>query len=225
VLCTSIPFTFTDPGPDNQLGTGDERAFQTFDRAASAASDRVYTNPETNNDDYHTVEVALNRRFSGKWMLLTSVGHTWRHQGSAAYRPADRLWVDEHGGESTTIWNYKLIGRYSLPYDIGLSGSWKLQSGEQWGRTVSVRFPGDGTRTVRVEPSNTNRAPAVSIIDFRLDKSFRFGRFGKLTGMVDVFNAPNYGTVTDYRTTTVNYREVTGILDPRIVRVGLRFDF
>jgi hypothetical protein len=220
----TVPFTFVDLGPDNAANTGDETTFRTFDRTASAASDRVYTNPEQNNDDYHTMEVALNRRFSNGWMLLTSFGHTWRHQGTANYRPADRLWLDDNGQESTTLWNYKLIGRYTLPLDIGVSGSWKLQSGEQWGRTASVRFPNDGTRTVRVEPMNANRAPSVSIIDFRFDKSFRF-RGTRLTGMVDIFNAANYGTVTDYRETTVNYREVTGILDPRVVRFAVRFSF
>jgi hypothetical protein len=43
--------------------------------------------------------------------------------------------------------------------------------------------------------------------------------------MVDIFNAANYGIVTDYRETTVNYREVTSILDPRVVRFGVRFNF
>ena len=39
--------------------------------------DRLYTNPEGNDADFQTVEVALNRRFSGKWMVLTSAGYTW----------------------------------------------------------------------------------------------------------------------------------------------------
>jgi hypothetical protein len=221
----TVPFSFIDPGPDNSVATtADNQTIATFDRPASAGSDRVYTNPEGNNDDFHTVEVALNRRFSGRWMLLTSFGYTWRYQGTANYRPFDRLFLDENGQEQTTLYNYKLIGRYTLPFDIGLSGSWKLQSGVQWGRTVSVRFPGDGTRTVRVEPSNANRAPQVSIIDFRFDKSFRM-RNTRLTAMVDIFNAANYGTVTGFRQTTVNYREVTGILDPQVVRFGVKFNF
>jgi hypothetical protein len=170
------------------------------------------------------MEVALNRRFSNGWMVLTSFGYTWRFDGTANYRPADRLYLNEDGREETTIYNYKLIGRYTMPWDIGFSGSWKLQSGIQWGRTASVRFPGDGTRTVQVEPENANRAPNVSIVDFRLDKSFRI-KGTRLTGMMDVFNALNYGTVTNFRQTTVNYQEVTGILDPRIVRFGIRFEF
>jgi hypothetical protein len=221
----TVPFTFVDPGPDNSLATaGDNRTFSTFDRPSSAPTDRVYTNPDGNNDDFHTVEFALNRRFSGRWMLLTSFGYTWRSLGTANYRPVDRIWLNENGQESTTLYNYKLIGRYTMPFDIGFSGSWKLQSGAQWARTVSVTFPGDGARTVAVEPSNSNRAPNVSIIDFRFDKSFRF-RNTRLTAMLDIFNAANYGTVTAWRSTTVNYQEVTGILDPRVVRFGVRFNF
>jgi hypothetical protein len=44
--------------------------------------------------------------------------------------------------------------------------------------------------------------------------------------MVDVFNATNLGTVTNFATTTgAQYKRVIGILDPRIVRFGIRYDF
>jgi outer membrane receptor protein involved in Fe transport len=218
----TIPITITDPGPDNRPGTGDERTFATFDRPATADSDRVYTNRY--DSDYHTIEMGLNRRFANGWMVLTSFGYTWRFEGTEDYRPFDRFFVDENGQEQTTLYHYKLIGRYTLPLDIGLSASWKYQSGQQWGRTISVTLPGDSTRTIRVEPLNANRAPDVSIIDFRLDKSFRV-KGTRLTAMVDVFNAANAAPVTSWRTTTVNYKEVTGILDPRIVRFGVRFEF
>jgi hypothetical protein len=235
----TVPITITDPGPDGRLNTGDEQTFQTFDRSAGLGEDRVYTNPEDNNADFHNVEFAVNRRFSGKWMLLTSFGYTWStmlHDSTGygrffSYRPARRLFGD-NGIETSTVWNYKVIGRYTLPLDIGLSGSWKVQSGQNYGRTISVPFPGDGTQTVRVEPITANRYPTVGILDFRLDKSFRFGSVGKLTAQVDVFNLANSGTVTAFRQTTAGsggygtlYREVTGILDPRIVRFGIRYDF
>ena len=41
----------------------------------------------------------------------------------------------------------------------------------------------------------------------------------------DGFNLTNSGTITNFRTTTVNYREVTELLSPRIFRVGFRWDF
>ena len=234
----TVPFTIVDRGPDNITGTGDDQTFQTFDRPASIGSDRVWTNPEDNKADFSTVEVALNRRFQGKWMLLTSFGYTWLNQihGSSttfsatqaqnySYRPSDRLFGD-NGFETSTLWNYKIIGRYSLPFDVGFSGSWKVQSGGNWGRSLSVAFPGDGTRTVRVEPVTANRGETVQILDFRFDKTIRFGRFGRTTLMVDAFNLTNAGTVTTFRNATgATYKEVTALLDPRIVRFGVRFDF
>ena len=65
----NVPITITDPGPDNVLGTGDEQTFQTFDRLASVGQNRVFTNPEGYDADFNTVEVALNRRMLGNWML------------------------------------------------------------------------------------------------------------------------------------------------------------
>ena len=128
--------------------------------------------------------------------------------------------------ETSTLWNYKVIGRYTMPWEIGLSGSWKVQSGRQWGRNTSVPFPGDGSQSVRFEEVTANRAPTVAILDFRVDKTFRIGRFGQLTGQVDVFNALNNGTVVNFATTTgASFKRVLGILDPRIVRFGLRYSF
>jgi hypothetical protein len=250
----TVPFTYVDRGPDATLGTADDTTMQLLDRPATIGSDRVYTNPgdPEHKADFHTVEVGVNRRFQGRWMVLSSFGYTWLNQvhdetsptgatavagntrvnggGDYNYRPAQLMFGD-NGYETSTIWNYKIVGRYVMPYDIGLSGSWKVQSGYQWGRTTSVPFPGDGAQNIRVEPVTSHRAPNVAILDFRFDKSFSFGKFGKLTGMVDVFNATNSGVVTNFRTTTGTsptantYQEVIALLDPRIVRFGVRFDF
>ncbi len=101
-----------------------------------------------------------------------------------------------------------------------------MQSGQNYGRTINVAFPGDGARTIRVEPIDANRYPNISIFDLRLDKSFRLpSKGGKVTFQVDGFNLANSGAITLFRTTTVNYREVTETLAPRIFRVGVRWDF
>ncbi|MGE0816921.1 MAG: hypothetical protein AB7O28_26450, partial [Vicinamibacterales bacterium] len=209
----------------------------------SAPTNRVYTNPDgLDHSDFNTFEVALNRRFSGKWMLLTSAAVTLSNElpsmtsstsatgvagnlRSYFYRPS-QLRFGDNGYETLSTWNYKIVGRYVLPYDLGLSGSWKVQSGNQWGRATNVNFPGDGAQNVRMEEASANRAPTVAILDMRVDKSFRFGRFGKVTGQIDVFNLTNSGTVTVFRTLTgATFKEVLGILDPRVIRFGIRYDF
>ena len=129
-------------------------------------------------------------------MLLAGFGYTWSDQihdmvsptGVTAiagngripgdvdfyYRPSQRLFGDD-GREVTTGFGFKLTGRYVLPYDVGVSGSYRIQAGSQWGRTVSIPFPGDGTQNIRVEPVTSNRSPNVSLLDFRFDKGIRMG--------------------------------------------------
>lgn len=230
----TVPFTIADPGVDRVVGTADDQTFQTRALAIGTGTDRVYTNSEANNADFHTAEFALNRRFSGKWMLLTSFGYTWstmNHSASGArsfaYRPFDSLF-GEGGKETDTLWNYKVVGRYVLPYEIGFSGSWKVQSGFNYARTISVTMPVEGTRTIRVQPIDSNRYPSVAILDLRLDKSLDMGKFGKIQPMLDIFNIMNSGVPTSIRTTntaTAPFNDVTAILNPRVIRFGVRFTF
>ena len=143
-----------------------------------------------------------------------------------SFRPVDRLFGDEFGRETSTVWNYKVIGRYELPWGIGSSGSWRVQSGQNYGRTIAVH---DARRRRPRRPrraDHANRYPNISIFDLRLDKSFTLPKqAGKVTFQIDGFNLANSGAITLFRQTTVNYREVTETLAPRIFRVGFRWDF
>jgi hypothetical protein len=114
-----------------------------------------------------------------------------------------------------------------------------VQSGRNWGRvwsTPAALLPNAGTENIRVEPIDARRAPTVDILDFRVDKGFTLpNQFGRMVFMVDIFNALNRGTVTNFRmqtgTAVVNgetistFQEVLGLLDPRIVRFGFRYEF
>ena len=250
----NVPFNFLDPGPDGLTGTGDDQTVQLFGMAAGTGSNRVYGNPEKYGlpgyeADYHTVEFAVNRRLKDKWMLLTSFEHTWANAFvSPAQSSTSALGVIRHGNaflwnpnqrrfgrQDQTYWNFKLIGRYEMPWGIALAGSYKLQSGYNWARSTSVTIPNLGATTVAMEPLNSNRSPNVGIVDVRAEKSFKLGGSRKITGMVDVFNALNADTVVNFRLTSpsantpnpVNNRfnELIALLDPRIVRFGVRLDF
>ena len=186
-----MPFTIIDPGADRVVGTADDQTFQTLGRCRPApARDRVYTNPERQQRRLPHRGVALNRRFSGKWMMLTSFGYTWstmhahrgtRAPGTRVHRTARSTDCSATAAyETTTLWNYKVIGRYMMPWDIGFSGSWKVQSGFNYGRTISVAFPVEGARTIRVEPIDREPLPDASRSSTSaLDKTFTFGKFGK----------------------------------------------
>ena len=84
-----------------------------------------------------------------------------------------------------------------------------------------------GAETVFTEPISANRSPNVHILDFRLEKGVNLGgRRGRVTGMVDVFNALNSDVATNFRITSgPRFQELIALLDPRIVRLGIRYDF
>jgi hypothetical protein len=243
---------FTDIGVDGVRGTADDRQVALFDRPAGLSQARTFTNPGTIpgvpalEGDYHTVEFALNRRFHEKWLLLTSFEHTWANdfrntttatgnldivrQATTGISGATDVMGQPNrrrfGRQETTFWNYKILGRYVFPYDIGVSGSYKLQSGYNWARNTSVPLPNAGSESVLMEPLNTNRTENVHILDFRAEKSFRVGPIGKLTGMLDLFNALNQNPTTGFRTVTgARFKEVIAVLDPRAARFGIRWDF
>ena len=243
-----IPYTWEDRGPDNVAGTGDDQTIQLTDRQPGIPEDRQYVNPGAYglpepDGNYHTVEVALNRRFADRWMFLTSFLHTWanaymRTTSSGSVRAAARFdfvegttyeWRANQslrlGPIDTTYWNYKLVARYIFPYDIGVSASYKLQSGFQTGRRVSVRLPNAGTE--RVMPDGYNdRAPNVGIFDMRAEKSFDIMGGANMALLFDGFNLTNSSTVLNYRTIGGSrYNEIIAILDPRVFRIGVRIEF
>jgi hypothetical protein len=248
----TIPFTFTDIGPDGVRGTADDQQLLLSDRPAATPSTRTFTNPgriagvPAFDGDYHTVEVALNRRFHGNWLLLTSFEHTWAddfrstttgtgaldvvRQATSGISGAGNVMSQPNrrrfGRQQTTYWNYKVLGRYVFPYDIGVSGSYKLQSGYNWARNTSVTLPGAGSESILMEPLSANRTENVHIIDFRAEKGFKLRAAGKVTGMVDLFNALNSNPITGFRTVTgTRYKELIAVLDPRAARFGIRWEF
>jgi hypothetical protein len=242
----TIPFTFVDLGPDNIRGTADDQALQLLDRPRDTPSNRVYTNPgnvglPSFDGDYHTVEFAINRRLKNRWLLLTSFEHTWADdfrnpaQASTSTLNAVRqatayLWRPNQrnlGRQQSTFWNYKLLGRYEFPLGFSVAASYKLQSGFNWARNISVPLPNAGSETVFAQPINANRAPNVHILDFRAEKRIGLGgRRGSVTAMLDVFNALNADVATNFRLTSGPlFQELIALLDPRAVRFGVRYQF
>src|SRR4051794_22121797 len=87
-----------------------------------------------------------------------------------------------------------------------------------------------GRKSVMIAPAADNfRLPAVTTIDLRLGKTFKFG-FAKVAADFDVFNLLNSGTVLarqyDVRLTGLTgFGQTLEIMNPRIARIGARFTF
>jgi outer membrane receptor protein involved in Fe transport len=244
----TIPFAFQDIGADNVRGTADDQVVNLFDRPAGIGQDRTMTNPvnvEGMPDDsgnYHTVEFGVNKRFSDKWLLLSSFEYSWLQdwRSSAvststlavlrAPQPGISPWLWRPnqrylGQGETSIWNYKLVGRYVFPYEIGVSASYKLQSGFNYERDQSVSLPNAGAEAIPMEAFDARRAPNVGIFDVRFEWSYQLRKGGRITPMLDIFNLTNSGVVTNARNRTGSrFLEVISLLDPRTIRLGIRWE-
>lgn len=202
--------------------------------------------------DYHTFEMALRRRFRRSWLFMGSFEHTWasdfRDNGQFSTSPlvlarhevcgvgqfeCENVWTPnarrfgDGGKMDSAWWNLKLVGRYVLRYGFGVSASYRLQSGFNFARLIEVALPNAGTETVFAHPLEEDRSPSVSILDVRLDKTWELGgRMGRVTALVDVFNLFNASPVTNFRMSSGDrFKEVISILDPRVVRLGIRYEF
>ena len=242
-----IPFEYRDRGPDDVTGTADDQVLQLLDRPPGVPEERRYVNPGRHglmppDGDFHTVEVAVNRWFSNRWMFLTSFMHTWAEAplqttSSTGVRTAARFdFVDgttyewqanqtRLGRVVTSYWNYKLAARYVLPHEIGLTAAYRLQSGFQVGRQINVQLPNAGTERVMADPYD-DRAPSVGIVDVRAEKRLGLRGGAGLTLLMDAFNVLNGAAVLNFRTISgPRYNEIVAILNPRVFRAGLRLEF
>ncbi len=243
----NLPFPYQDAGADNRMGTADDRLLNLFDRSGSIGSDRVWTNPGAASGtpafqaDFRTVEFALQRRLSRRWILLSSWAQTRgadflseststntddavSHVEAFLWQPNRRLF----GRGRTTVSHCKLNARYEFERQrLALAASYRWQSGFPFARNISVRLPNAGTEIVPAEPFNANRSPAVGLFDLRLEKAFALGNDRhRLTALVDVFNLFNTSTVTNFRTRSGSlYKEIIALLDPRSLRAGFRYSF
>lgn len=231
-------------GADATPGTSDDQTIELLDRSPSVREDRVWTNPgrvglPDYRGDYQTAEVAFDRRYRDRWLLLASYGYTWADdfRGTnlststlqAARNAREYLWQPNRrrfGRMSTSYWNLKLGGHYVLPHQIGIGASYKLQSGFQVARRIDVPLPNAGVEPIHAEPLGSERADDVGILDLRIEKTVGTGGKVRVTWMFEVFNLMNANPVVNFRNVTGSrYKEVVALLDPRVMRLALRFDF
>jgi hypothetical protein len=71
------------------------------------------------------------------------------------------------------------------------------------------------------------RLPVHYDLDIGLTKDFHFKEYGVLTLVVDAFNVFNFAVVQwrDYLATSPTYYQVQEILNPRVVRFGIKYRF
>lgn len=238
------PVTVTDPYYNQKV---------TFWNQISTAvpSRPFYTNPPGAKRDYDGVEVTLDKRFSNRWSMSASfvwqksrglIGTDFNDSWSGtAYFDNPNSHVNAFGRFAyEREHQFKLQGMYLGPWGIMISGYYRYLDGERWTRTIRSGDLGlsltQGTTTIYAEPRGSRKMAPLSLLDLRLEKRFNLpSKAGSVGLFVDVFNVFNVAIPTSVwsrssSTTIINnkvvqFGDLTAITDPRIFRLGFRYEF
>lgn len=144
-------------------------------------------------------------------------------------------------------WMLKLEGLYQLPYDFNVSFTFNARAGHIIPHYMSIndrRWANTYSRSVSsyLDVFGTDKLPNFYQLNFRLEKLIKLGDTGKIYLMADIFNVFNSsivnrrydaseGTYNIYAGGTTGFAPnatnnlVNEILNPRILRLGVRFQF
>jgi hypothetical protein len=141
-------------------------------------------------------------------------------------------------------WLIKAQGLYQLPADFNISFSFNAREGhliDYWMEMSDSNWVNSYSNStdVRLEEFGTSRLPTFWNLNLRLEKVLRVGDMGRIYIMVDMFNVFNNNVMNrrrdyDYGTYYVSDQshspysrsgEPNEVLNPRVFRLGVRFQF
>ena len=260
-LPTWLPFDFVDPGFDGDWDTTEDNQNMTVYALADYAPTRAYmgSNPPEAKRTYTAVIMTFDKRMSNRWQLQGSILYSaFKGNASPEYGATEgessmfdnpNVMINSYGRVSyDRPLQIKLIGSVMLPLDIVFTGYLQHRSGSAWRRTIDrVYFPdsiGDISHDtyvgVAAETDGTRRNPPYTMMDIRVEKSFTFGDFGKLSLYIDAFNLGGRSGYNvngnpyprlrfdedppEYDEGSV-YKDVTSAYGSRSFRMGVKFAF
>ncbi|MGE3276282.1 MAG: TonB-dependent receptor [Vicinamibacterales bacterium] len=231
----------SDPGPDGVPGTGDETGttITTYAQDNDALENRyLITNPSIAYREYKGVDINLKRRYANRWMfdlswVISKIKGNIDNTGSFGNTtefddpnqdPRFQPFRDGTLARDNTHL-VKLLGVYTLPWDIQASGAFFYTTGNAFTRTVRVSLP-QNRKDLFIEPRGSQRYDAEPRLDFKLEKQFRISDTGRLGLTLEAFNVTNTAAVTSRTTRSgSSYFTPTGLTNPRRWRIGAVYRF
>jgi len=136
------------------------------------------------------------------------------------------IWVNSR-------WNLKLSGLVQLPYGFNLSTVFTAREGYVRPTYVTIPIPGIGSTHLYGNPDGgagkygDYRLPTMYMLNMRLEKTFPVFEGASVAVAVDAFNLLNsaHAAKQDNVITSPTFGQDLRILDPRVFRVGIRFNF
>ncbi len=201
----------------------------TYYRATSPLpSPFVYTNQPDRYRRYNGVEVALQKRYSDRWMANAS----FAYNAAKDYWDSPRAYEDptnivnlngaefapESGGSgidnifTNANWLFKLNGMYTVPrVDVNVSGNMQYRQGYPYPNAITVTSRGNGLNNINVliNPLGETRRPNVVYGDLSVSRAFTF-RHVRLVPEMAVFNVGNVNTVLARRRIVYSHNAASG---------------
>jgi hypothetical protein len=186
---------------------------------------------------YKGVTVTVNKRFSNRWQLNSSVTRQTNPNFSPLGSYVDPTGVQFNDGQSTLAkYLFKLNGSYQLPWQVSVSANLNYNAGAT--RTLSANGPGrvyggtSGTinrTTLAFQNNGTTRLEPTKLLDIGVQKVIPFrGGKNRLKLTLDGFNMFNVSTITGYTSNNVDNSGFTvpsGLIPPRVFRIGATIAF
>lgn len=196
--------------------------------------------------DYKALELTFKKEYSHNWMLslaLTLQDTTVHYDSRSSYiDPTNFEPYNYFAGKSgphslaeyvmNSRWMVKANWMNRLPWDFHFSGKFVVREGYIFPRIATLvdedwRWWDDERPVIILEEFGESRYPTFFQLDLRLDKTFDLKKFGRITLSVEGFNITNSSVALrtnndlSYNSYNLNYV----ILNPRIFRLGLRYEF
>jgi outer membrane receptor protein involved in Fe transport len=185
---------------------------------------------------YDGLEIVANKRFTNKFSVSGSFVYSKTKGNEPNNRLADlafegflddpnqRINFTGHSlNDPTFAW--KIVGNYALPW--GINSGWYLRhsSGDTWTPLFGARL-NQGFIRILAEPVGSRRLAAQNLLDLRFEKEFQIQR-GQVRFTADVFNVFNSDapTAVENRLEFRNFGLPTSLVNPRQIRLGIRYTF
>ena len=214
---------------------------------------RILTNRPDYHSNYGGLEFTLNKRLANRWMTRVAFSiNSWTEHyagGDAVQNPTrtdstssgtlsgpqvDGGQIAPRSGGSgkgdlfyNARWQLNANGFYQLGRGFDLGANLFARQGYVNPYIFQVSAGGDGSvRALAVDALDDVRNPNLFDLDLRLAKNIRMQRTN-LVLAADVFNVLNAGTTLQHNRNVQSpgFNTISEIISPRILRVGVKFQF
>ncbi|MCK4646224.1 MAG: TonB-dependent receptor [Candidatus Aminicenantes bacterium] len=235
--------------PDGTVETSDNYVFQ--DTEPITGKDyysrtqyfpyRYRTNYPNRYDRYLAGQIVFKKRLSNNWMLDASFTYSdWtRHYEGDTIDPTNDTFYDggvvapESGGSGVqgiyvnSRWMFKLSGLFQLPLGFNVSAVFTAREGYVMPNYVEVNRTGIGWSNVYRGVFGDDRLPTFWVLNLRAEKVFQISDTSTVIFSADAFNITNSAHSLKQQTSLEadTFEDTLRILNPRVIRFGIRFNF